>query len=462
MALSNATVFEVRTGGADTNGGGFVTGAAGTDYSQQNSAQFSGTNLATSSGTTNPSVVTSATHNFVATDVGNLINISAGTNWTTGVYQIVSVAGNAATLDRACGTAASLSSGTWAVGGALLTIGKALSLMTVTGHQCYVAAGTYSISTGLATSSGISTNLGIIRLIGYNTTRGDLAFPSTLTRPVIQLSAAVTALTDANGGFRFENLTIDGNSKVSPAVNITGQYSAMVNCIIKNFAYNASGMITLAGNATSFCACEVTANSGTTAIIYTNGGSTSITNCYIHDNTCAATGAIYANAQNTTIENCIFANNTHATTHGIFVSFHQNIIRNNVFYNNAGDGINNNTFYGLQGEISGNIFMNNAGYGLNMNKMSPTTSDPMIHHNAYYNNTSGARNHSNAGTGDVTLTADPFTDAANGDFSLNNDAGGGALLKKLGFPGALIGGGIGYYDIGALQSPPPLLVNPQR
>lgn len=34
MALSSATVFEVRTTGADTNGGGFVAGAAGTDYSQ--------------------------------------------------------------------------------------------------------------------------------------------------------------------------------------------------------------------------------------------------------------------------------------------------------------------------------------------------------------------------------------------------------------------------------------------
>jgi hypothetical protein len=67
-------------------------------------------------------VITSATHNFVAADVGNLIQITAGTNWTTGFYQIVSVAANAATLDRAVGTAVSLTNGTFAVGGALLTI----------------------------------------------------------------------------------------------------------------------------------------------------------------------------------------------------------------------------------------------------------------------------------------------------------------------------------------------------
>jgi hypothetical protein len=46
MALSSATVLEVRTTGVDTNGGGFVTGATGTDFSQQNAAQYSGTNLA--------------------------------------------------------------------------------------------------------------------------------------------------------------------------------------------------------------------------------------------------------------------------------------------------------------------------------------------------------------------------------------------------------------------------------
>ena len=34
---------------------------------------------------------------------------------------------------------------------------------------------------------------------------------------------------------------------------------------------------------------------------------------------------------------------------------------------------------------------------------------------------------------DITLTADPFVDAANGDFTLNNVSGGGALLRAAGF-----------------------------
>lgn len=79
------------------------------------SSEFSGTNLATSNGNAAAPVVTSATHNFTTDEVNNLINVTAGTNWTAGLYKIVSVSANAATLDRACGTAASLTSGTWAV-----------------------------------------------------------------------------------------------------------------------------------------------------------------------------------------------------------------------------------------------------------------------------------------------------------------------------------------------------------
>src|ERR1044071_7124465 len=109
MAISVNTYWDVRTTGSDNNGGGFVIGSSGTDYSQQDASQYSGTNLASTNGTTNPSVVTSATHNFVAADVGNIIRITAGSNWTTGYYQIVSVSSNAATLDRAVGTAATLS-----------------------------------------------------------------------------------------------------------------------------------------------------------------------------------------------------------------------------------------------------------------------------------------------------------------------------------------------------------------
>ena len=52
----------------------------------------------------------------------------------------------------------------------------------------------------------------------------------------------------------------------------------------------------------------------------------------------------------------------------------------------------------------------------------------LLNRNAYYNNgfTEPLPNDTNG----ITLTADPFVDAANGDFNLNADAGGGATLRS--------------------------------
>src|SRR3954451_13297180 len=76
MAISAGTVWEVRTGGSDSNGGLFTSGqaGAGTDYSQQDAAQLSLTDVVTDGTTT----VTSAVGGFTAAMIGNGINI-AGT-----------------------------------------------------------------------------------------------------------------------------------------------------------------------------------------------------------------------------------------------------------------------------------------------------------------------------------------------------------------------------------------------
>ena len=120
MALAATCVFEVRTTGSDLNGGAFKAGATGTDRSQQDAAHASGTDLVVD-GSDNTKV-TSATHNFVAADVGNTIQIVNGGAWTGGVYEIVSVASNAAVLDRSPAATGS-TSGTWKLGGAKASLG---------------------------------------------------------------------------------------------------------------------------------------------------------------------------------------------------------------------------------------------------------------------------------------------------------------------------------------------------
>jgi hypothetical protein len=107
-ALGAATVFEVRgTGGigpgSDSNGGGANAATVAT--------LFSGTDLAVDASLNTK--VSSAGHNFVAADVGTQIKITAGTGWTVGSYHVVSVAANAATLDRSPAPV-STTAGTWA------------------------------------------------------------------------------------------------------------------------------------------------------------------------------------------------------------------------------------------------------------------------------------------------------------------------------------------------------------
>src|SRR5262245_30698817 len=192
MALAAATAWEVRTTGSDTlNSGGFVTGASGTDFSQQDAAQYSFADLATSTGTVANPTVTSASHNFVAADVGNILRITAGTNWTAGFYQIQSVAANAATLDRACGSAASLSAGSYVVGGAFASPGQA-GAAHVGGNIIWVKTGTYTVTNATANvtvgcvslTTGLTAN--VTRLVGYSASRGD-----GLGRPLLQASGIV-------------------------------------------------------------------------------------------------------------------------------------------------------------------------------------------------------------------------------------------------------------------------------
>jgi len=53
---------------------------------------------------------------------------------------------------------------------------------------------------------------------------------------------------------------------------------------------------------------------------------------------------------------------------------------------------------------------------------------------------------------DITLSGNPFVDAANGDFRLNSNSGAGAACRAAGFPGPLLDGtNVGYLDAGALQ-----------
>lgn len=103
---------------------------------------------------------------------------------------------------------------------------------------------------------------------------------------------------------------------------------------------------------------------------------------------------------------------------------------NNIIANNASHGcvIDSNSEHSL---VLHNIFYNNGGYGI---YSFDADNRGLFELNAFGSNTSGpVAQEKFEGLNDITLTANPFVDDASGDYTINNAAGGGALLRELGF-----------------------------
>jgi hypothetical protein len=125
------------------------------------------------------------------------------------------------------------------------------------------------------------------------------------------------------------------------------------------------------------------------------------------------------------------------------------------YYGNAGNGITQLSLPGVM-LIENCVLANNGAYGIVLSGQSMLA---QINNCAFRSNTSGQTNTIGGAvvTGTVTLTADPFVDAANGDFDLNSTAGGGAACKAAGRgtflqTAAGYAGTLGFPDIGASQS----------
>lgn len=134
MTIQATSVFRVRKLGSNTNGGGYdaAMSGAGTDYSQQDAAQATGTHGTAAGTTTFTDTVAAA---FTAAMIGNAIYIS-GTGFTAGVYFVTARASSTSiTLDRSPGTG---TVGAWAIGGAWADPWTNIAATVVPGNKIYV------------------------------------------------------------------------------------------------------------------------------------------------------------------------------------------------------------------------------------------------------------------------------------------------------------------------------------
>ena len=436
MAFTATTQWDVRTTGSDTNGGGFDTATAGTDYSQQNAAQVTYTDLVIDAATNTK--CTSAANPFTAAHVGNIINITSGTGFTVQRVQVVSVAAGVATCDKSLGTLSS-TGGNGKLGGALATPAAAAAVLV---HQntVHVKAGTYTFTATLALIAAGQF------WWGFNTTHRDGG-----TRPLFTTATDSTILVTCPGSksVLFRNINFSNTAAVrSSGIGPVGsEYVEVSDCKFTGFtnAISTSYIVLATG-------CEFTLNTLAGVLTGTYGA---LQGCYFHDN--LKDDFFYTGTVGMSVTRCIFANTPRYAMGSNSNDAQIAAVANCVFYK-CGKTFAGNPFPAILGGLGyidallvNNIFYGGGAtpyYGPDVSN-GPGTTVTLGRNNAI--DSQGMTFYSSVG--DVLLTADPFTNAAGGDYTLNATAGGGLLCKAAGYPGAGFGGATaGTLDIGAVQS----------
>lgn len=448
MAMLAATVWEIRTAGNDLNGGGFLTGAAGVDFSQQDAKNTVGNNISTTDVVTNgTTTITSATASFTADMVGNVIYLQGGTGAVVASrYRVVTFTnGTTVVLDRSTGLTAGTGV-TMNIGGALASIGIAFSstaTIPVAGNKFYIKAGTYSVTTATQNVSAgvVNTGLGVY-IKGYQTTREDMGTP-----PLIQATGGINTFNMFNLSSAaqpmIKNVSVDcAGGALTRAFAVGGSSAAIVwrcraaNCTNNGFQSNSIG--------SQIVLCSATGCSTNPAFNCTN-----MYGCVAFSNTIS--GFLSNTGTRCVWVRCISYANSGAASDGFESAGNQGSFFNCVAFNNGRSGFR---------LTSGQVFLQNciaqghaAGFGFTH---VSNEQGLVLQSCAGFDNASG---NVSLGTGSfnqnndfVTGTGSFFTNAAAGDFSLNNTAGAGAAARAVGQPGVFPEGlTTGFLDIGAAQ-----------
>lgn len=444
MGLTTTQSCEVDAAtGADTNGGWFDPASAGHDLTYgafQAVIAFTDIQMDGSSNVT----FTSAGNPVQTTWVGNWMRIPAGvTGFTAGLYKISSVTAgspNKAVLNTSPASTSTLqTNGTIKLGGSLLTVDQALT--DGNSHQPNIWI-KYNASVYLI-NSGYNLSGGGLSIGGYTTTRNDRS-----TRPTIRHSTtSITTFTSTTfQGNSLFNVILDGNNQAgsrgfSCGISLCKIYDVkFMNFVNEAIAGNNGGQ---PFGATVLINCEFTGCSSSVTTVDGNYGMYFYA-CTMHGNTnngARGNGALF--------NNCAFyGNNIGYASNG-----NGGLILNCVAYNNTQYGFGGTGVYDPLVVINC-VSTSNGTYGYT--GIASTPHDAILFYNcAGFGNSTALFNdptNTNSINGTITLTADPFSSASTGDFSLNANAGGGTSLKNAGFPATFAGTiTTTYQDVGIAQ-----------
>jgi len=250
MALSASTVWEVRNvadyaSASDTNGGGFVTGASGTDYSYASLPAAGAPKYSLSNGQTQGSTVI-LTASASADMIGNIAYISGGTGSVVGDwYQITNQStGVSITVDRSTGLTAGTGTSI-VIGGCLATPGMAAKIATVDGMLVWAkySATAFTLTQNAVGSGGPAYCTGGVSFQGYDAARGDrTGNMPTITWPSSGLAVGsipyIVQIYTSSPAF-VRNIAVNGNSIATLSGFTTYCYAqSIVGCVANNCASN--------------------------------------------------------------------------------------------------------------------------------------------------------------------------------------------------------------------------------
>lgn len=427
MAVQATAQWWVRTDGDNTNGGGYDSGisGAGTNYSDQASAQLSLTDLATASA--GSTTLTSATGGFTAAMIGNAIQIVSGTNANAGFYFITGYTdANTVTIDRACDNGSGgLSGGSGKLGGAVAGLEKFSINSSHNPNSPLVAKNQINVrGTGNEDSATVDYQLPSAYLQFVNAGYNHILIKGYNGRPHYKSTSGIHLFCWQINGIDFENMKISsgGSSVSNHMVTSQNYYSTLKNCILE------SEYLEIMSTGCNLFRCVIrhvgiTGSPSSNPIVNLPDFGGFADGCLFD----SLRGAIQVN-RGVYFSNNIIANSNASRAVYLTSNNYSSHISRNIIYGSAGNGIDVSAQTQANRTVFENVIVNSAGYGIVAN--SSAKLDHFLDYNYFYNNTSGNYNGYSGGDNDITLTADPFVDAANGDFNLNADAGGGATLRS--------------------------------
>ena len=424
MSFHSGTQVEYSTASGTTNNNGGIFSStianAGTDYSQQATAQVTGTDGACTTGT---STFTSASPSasFTSALIGNGLTLSTGgSNFTLSTYQITAVSdGNTLTLDRSPVGGSSGTGGVYKIGGAFAVPIDAHKELLVGGNRAWVkGAVNFTLLASISVSANNATFAAPIIISGYNTTRGDN--PTGANRPT--LVCGTSYVVTLQSFWHIENFIMTGDASSILTLGSAGGIARNIK------STNSSGTTTRSAinpKGGVVIECEAVSTNGY-AIANDTNALALLLYTYMHDSVTGAQGSSFGRFS---AHKCVFD----TLTTGLLQTSApvRTTITDCDFYN----GTTALSLAGAtDGVIDGNIFHS---WTTAITDTSTNLSN-VIKRNSFYNNTTNAEN---VGTLDSSnLTSDPsFTDAPNKDFTVGSSSpvlNAGFDFTELGLVGA--------------------------